>query len=111
MASCTYEPGWASCLGEDIPMYVLVTISVPKWFIRAVDKMRRGYIWKGWEKANAGNCFMAWSVQIRWMWFQKKDLERPWKGLNVSVHPNERDWMRHRENGQDRRARGRTVKQ
>jgi hypothetical protein len=27
-----------------IPIYLLVALKVPKWFIRAVDKIRRGFL-------------------------------------------------------------------
>jgi hypothetical protein len=29
-----------------IPINLLVTIKVPKWFIQAVDKIRRSFLWK-----------------------------------------------------------------
>ncbi|GJN35167.1 hypothetical protein PR202_gb23914 [Eleusine coracana subsp. coracana] len=31
---------------------------------------------------------MSWALQIRWLWFQKTDLNRPWKGLDIPVHSN-----------------------
>ena len=30
-----------------IPIYLLLAIKVPKWFIRTIDKIRRGFLWKG----------------------------------------------------------------
>jgi hypothetical protein len=30
-----------------IPIYLLIAINVPKWFIKAIDKIRRGFLWKG----------------------------------------------------------------
>ena len=34
-----------------IPIYLLVAIKVPKWFIRAIDKIRREFLWKGRKDA------------------------------------------------------------
>lgn len=31
---------------------------------------------------------MSWALQIRWLWFQKIDPNRPWKCLDIHVHPN-----------------------
>lgn len=42
------------------PIYVLIAIKVPKWFIKAVDKLRRAYLWKGRKQINGGSCLVAW---------------------------------------------------
>jgi len=42
-----------------IPIHLLVTIKVTKWFLRAVDKIRRGFLWMGRKEANDGNCLVA----------------------------------------------------
>jgi hypothetical protein len=39
-------------------VHLLIAINVPKWFIKAVDKIRRGFLWQGKKKANAG-CYMV----------------------------------------------------
>lgn len=48
-----------------IPIYILVAIKVPKWFLRAVDKIRRGFLWTGRNNANGGNCLVAWDKIMR----------------------------------------------
>jgi hypothetical protein len=35
-----------------IPMYLLISTNVPKWSIKAVDKIRKGFLWKGREKGS-----------------------------------------------------------
>jgi hypothetical protein len=30
-----------------IPLYLLIAIRVPKWFVRAIDKIRKEFLWKG----------------------------------------------------------------
>jgi hypothetical protein len=91
-------------------VHLLIAINVPKWFIKAVDKIRRGFLWQGKEKANGGCCLvawekvlrpldlgglgipnlevMAWALQIRWQWFKKTRADRPWTDLELPSHPN-----------------------
>jgi hypothetical protein len=98
------------CVLSAMPIYLLIAISVPKWFIKAVDKIRRGFLWQGKEKANGGCCLvawekimrpldlgglgipnlevMAWALQIRWQWFKKTKADRPWVDLELPSHPN-----------------------
>jgi hypothetical protein len=79
-----------------IPVYLLITLKVPKWVIKAIDKIR-SFLWKGRKEARGGNCLitrpielgglgipnlliMSWALQMRWLWFQNKHcqtLERP----------------------------------
>ena len=42
-----------------IPIYLLIAINVPKWFIKAIDKFRRGFLWKGRESKPMA--VVAWS--------------------------------------------------
>ncbi|KAL6645061.1 hypothetical protein ACP70R_016669 [Stipagrostis hirtigluma subsp. patula] len=101
---------WVRFVLSAIPIYVLIAINVPKWFIRAIDKLRRAFLWKGREQVNGGSCLvswtkvcmplelgglgilnleiMGWALQIRWLWYKKTDLNRPWRGLDIPVHSN-----------------------
>lgn len=51
---------WTWFMLSTIPIHVLIAIKVPKWFIRAIDKFRRGLIWSGRENANGGSCQVTW---------------------------------------------------
>jgi hypothetical protein len=43
-----------------IPIYVLVAIKVPKWFLKAINKFRRAFVWKGRKEVNGGFYLVAW---------------------------------------------------
>jgi hypothetical protein len=101
---------WARFVISAIPIYVLIAIKVPKWFIKAIDKIRRAFVWKGRQQVNGGTClvawdkvqrpldlgglgilnleYLSWALQIRWLWLQKTGDARAWKGLQIPVHAN-----------------------
>jgi hypothetical protein len=41
-------------------IYQAMALDLPLWFIKAVDKIRRGYLWKGKMDAKGGHCLVAW---------------------------------------------------
>jgi hypothetical protein len=78
--------------------------------IKAIDKIQRGFLWKGRKDVKGGHClvgwkkvcrlidmgglgihnleFLSWSLNMRWLWLQKPQPDRPWKELELQVHPN-----------------------
>ncbi|GJN37267.1 hypothetical protein PR202_gb26200 [Eleusine coracana subsp. coracana] len=75
-----------------------------------MNKIRKGYLWKGRKEVNGGCCLVAWdkvqqpldlgglgipdlqvmgwALQIRWLWLRKTDSNKPWFGLDIPVHAN-----------------------
>jgi hypothetical protein len=53
-------------------IYLLMAMNLLKLLIKAIDKRRRGFLWKGQEQANCGNCpIFGEGVQqymVRWPW-------------------------------------------
>ena len=37
-----------------------VALDLPKWAIKATNKIRRGFLWRGRKEANGGHCMVAW---------------------------------------------------
>ena len=85
---------WVRFVLSAIPIYVLIAVKAPMWFIKAVNKLRRAYLWSGRKQVNGGNClvswekvqrpleydglgilnleYMSWALQIRWLSLQRQ---------------------------------------
>jgi hypothetical protein len=92
---------------SSIPTYFLSVFAPKKWFIKRVNKIRRGFLWKGSEDANGGHCLVNWkkvqrpkklgglgvldlelfsrALRQRWLWLQWTDPGRPWSSLTCLV--------------------------
>lgn len=90
-----------------IPIHLLIALDLPRWFIKAIDKWNRKFLWYGHKELNGGNCpvswlrvmrplqlgglgvldleTMAWALQMRWAWLSKTDPERPWALLDIHL--------------------------
>ncbi|WVZ63805.1 hypothetical protein U9M48_013410 [Paspalum notatum var. saurae] len=78
------------------PIHLMIALDLPKWVIKAVDKRRRGFLWKGQEQANGAVLMygglgvhdlerMGWALRMRWLWFMKTDASKPWAGLPIQI--------------------------
>ena len=94
-------------------VYLFIAMSVPKWVIKAIDKIRRAFLWKGRKEINGGSCLVAWekvarhinlgglgipnlhvwswALQMRCLWFQKTIPSKPWVGLEIPEHFNSKN--------------------
>lgn len=69
-ASCMNLAGratWVHFVLSAIPIYILIVIKVPNWFIKVVNKLLQAFLWKGRDRVNGGSCLVAWEKVQRSM--------------------------------------------
>lgn len=111
-------PGWKtefmSCPGRELliksvmtsmPTYFMTIFKLSKWAIKAIDRFRRSFLWKGKnpDQVAGGHCLVNWrmclqprklgglgikdlekfnrALRLRWLWHQWDQTQRPWKNL------------------------------
>jgi hypothetical protein len=56
-------------------IYPLMAMDLPAWAIKAIDKIRRGFVWRGRKDAKGDHCLITWTKVCRF-----KEL----RGLGIS---------------------------
>jgi hypothetical protein len=81
-------------------IYLVMAFDLPTCALKAIDKVRRGFLWKGRKEVKGGHCLIAWpkatrppelgglgishlqnlgwALRMRWLWLQKTESDRPW---------------------------------
>ena len=44
-----------------IAVYHLTAFPADKWFIKKIDKLRRGFLWNAEEETSGGKCLVNWT--------------------------------------------------
>ena len=87
-----------------------MAVDIPPWAVKAIDKIRRGFLWRGRKDVKGGHCLVAWPkvclpkelgglaisniqnvcwvLRMRWLWLQKSDPGRPWGMFQLQIHKN-----------------------
>ena len=96
-------------------VYLLMAIDFQPWAIKAIDKIRRGFLWRGRKDVQGGHCLVAWekvcctpelgglgisdlrtlgwALRMRWIWLQKTEPNRPWAKLPIQVPDHVRSFF------------------
>jgi hypothetical protein len=46
-------------------IYLVMAFEFPSWAMKAVDKIRHGFLWIGCKDAKGGHCLVAWGKACR----------------------------------------------
>jgi hypothetical protein len=46
-------------------IYLAMAIDLPKWVLDAIDKIRKGLLWRGRKSVRGGHCLVAWGKVCR----------------------------------------------
>lgn len=88
-------------------VYTAMAIDFPMWVIKEIDKIRKGFLWRGRREVKGGHCMVAWgkvcrplnfgglgisslpelcwALRMRWLWLQRTDPTCLWNNLPVHV--------------------------
>jgi hypothetical protein len=80
-------------------VYLAMALDLPSWALKAIDKIRRNFLWRGRKKAMGDHCLVAWNkvtrpkelgglgishlqhicwaLRLRWLWLKKLTLTGP----------------------------------
>lgn len=95
-----------------IPIHVLIALDAPKWIIKTIDKIRRGFLCKERTDITGGHCPIAWervmrplhlgglgihnletlgcALKMRWLWIQKTLPEAMSPQIDCQIPPKAR---------------------
>jgi hypothetical protein len=101
---------------SSIPTYFLTVFAPKKWFLKRINKIRRGFLWKGSEDVNGGHCLVNWrkvqmpkklgglgvheleyfsrALRLRWLWYQWHEVDRLWVASDVPCNDIDRQLFR-----------------
>jgi hypothetical protein len=90
-----------------IPIFALMSLDVQAETLLAIEKILRGFLWKGRRDAHGGHCLVAWdrvcmpkelgglgiinlrkmniALRTRWLWLSRVEASRPWKEFVIQV--------------------------
>lgn len=114
-------PGWKAdlmtCAGRVVQVqyvltriliYVAMATDLSPWALKAIDKIRRAFLWRGRKEAKGGHCLIAWpkvcrscelggfgipdlkalciALKARWPWLKRREPSKLWANLPFQVN-------------------------
>lgn len=137
-------PGWKSDLtnhaGRTVmvwfvmtstQIYLAMAMERPPWALNAMDKFRRGFMWRERREAQGGHCLLAWpkvtrplelgglgihdlkslcwALRMRWLWLGKMKPDKPWAAFPIQVRDNIKAFFCHSHGDYNRRWEQHTI--
>jgi hypothetical protein len=84
-------------------IYLAMAVDIPPGSLKAIDKIRKGFLWHGRKDVRGGHCLVAWgkvcrpleidglgisslkelgwALRMRWLWLSKTEPDKPWSSL------------------------------
>jgi hypothetical protein len=97
-----------------MPIYLAMAIDLPQWALKAIDRIKKGFLWCGrkddrikkgflWcgrKDVRGGHCMVAWgrvcrpfglnevgwALRTKWLWLSKTEPRKPWSSLPLQIH-------------------------
>ena len=86
-------------------VYLAMAVDLPTWALKSIDKIRRGFLWRGRKDVKGGLCLitwpkvtrppelgglgitnlqqLGWALRARWLWLKKTEPDKPWAFLPI----------------------------
>jgi hypothetical protein len=87
--------------------YTAIALDLAMWAIKAIEKILKGFLWKGRKEANGGHYLLAWpkvtrpkefrglrlfdikrlslALRARWPWLHMTEPDKPWAQFQIHV--------------------------
>jgi hypothetical protein len=84
-------------------IYLAMVVDLHPRVLKDIDKIRKGFLWRGKKEVRGGHCLVAWgrvcrpvelgglgifslkelswALRMRWLWLTKVEPDKPWAGL------------------------------
>ncbi|CAM0911087.1 unnamed protein product [Alopecurus aequalis] len=94
-------------------IHQLLVIDPPAWLIKAIDKLRRGFLWCNRELSTGGKCLVRWTsicrppvfgglgivdlhrkataLRVRWLWQSWTQTDKAWGDLPLGIDDRARN--------------------